>query len=134
MVYVYTTAGVYHQYDSMVFPSNALITRGRSETVWSGLKSLLPWGKKNEASSKLEVPEYHIILQNCLLFYIDTYREIISTGQFSDSLPIAMVVQRIYHVFTCLLESQFTEGSRINSFKPGFKKQLLQEVFLYNDC
>ncbi len=132
------TVGVYHQYDSMVFPSNALITRGLGARFMSSLRSYLPFGKKNETASKdnLEVPEYHIILQNCLMFYIDTYREVISTGQFSDSLPIAMVVHGIYHIFTCLLESHFTyqDGPRINLFKPGFKKQPLQEVFLYNDC
>ncbi len=133
-MYVYNTAGVYHQYDSMVFPRDALITRDLGERVMSGLKSLWRWGKKNEATSKdnLEVPEYHIMLQDCLMFYIDTlYRGIISTGQFSDSLPIEMVVQEIYHIFTCLLESQFTyqDGPRIKSlFKTWLKQQPLQQV------
>ncbi len=131
------TAGVYHQYDSMVFPRDALITRGLGERVLSGVKNLLPlWWRKNEVTSKdnLEVPEYHITLQNCLMFYIDTlYRGIISTGQFSDSLPIATVVQGICHIFTCLLESQFTyqEGPRINSIiKTWLKKQPLQQVLI----
>ena len=139
---MYNTAGVYHHYDSMVFPRDALITRGLSERVISGMRSvrnLLPWGKKNETSSKdnLEVPEYHTILQNCLMFYIDSsYKGIISTGQFSDSLPLAKVVQGIYHIYTCLLESHFTydDGPQIISFKPCLKNQLLQEVFLYTDC
>ncbi len=126
------TAGVYHQYDSMVFPRDALITRGLSERVISSMKNLF-W-KKDEATSKdnLEVPEYHIILQNCLMFYINaSYKGIISTGQFSDSIPITMVVQGIYHIFTCLLESQFThdDGPRIFSFKPRLKNQPLQEVY-----
>lgn len=128
--YVYNTAGVYHKYDSMVFPSDALISRGFGERVMSGLKNLWPLGKKNEAPSKdnLEVPEYHIILQNCLIFYIDV---IISTGQFSDSLHISRVVQGINHIFTCLLESQFTnqDGRRtIWLLNAGLKKQPLQEV------
>ena len=130
---VYNTAGVYHQYDSMVFPSDVLITRDLGERFMSGVRSLLLWGKKNEATSKdnLEVPEYYIILQNCLMFYIDAnYRAIISTGQFSESFPLAIVVRRVYHIFTCLLESQFIyqEGPRIKSFKPSFRKQPLQEV------
>ena len=129
---MYDTAGVYHQYDSMVFPSDVLITKGRGERFMSSVKSLLPWGKKNE--DNLEVPEYHTILQNCFMFYIDAnYKEVISTGQFSDSLPIAMVVQRIYHIFTCLLESQFTyqDGRRtIWLINAGIKQQPLQEVFL----
>ncbi len=122
----------------MVFPRDALITRDLGERVMSGLKSLWPWGKKNEASSmdNFDVPEYHIMLQNCLMLYIAPYRRIISTGQFSDSLPIAMVVERIHHVFTCLLETQFTYKGRprIHSFKLELKKQPLQEVFLYIYC
>ncbi|XP_064403130.1 E3 ubiquitin-protein ligase RNF213-like isoform X2 [Halichondria panicea] len=130
-----TVEGVYHQYDSMVFPSDVLITRDLGERFMSGVRSLLLWGKKNEATSKdnLEVPEYYIILQNCLMFYIDAnYRAIISTGQFSESFPLAIVVRRVYHIFTCLLESQFIyqEGPRIKSFKPSFRKQPLQEAIV----
>ncbi len=123
---VYNTVGVYHQYDSMVFPRDVLITRGLGERFMSGLKNL--W--KATSNDNFEVPEYHKILQNCLMFYIDTYKKIISTGKFSGSLSLEMVVQRIYHIFTCLLESQFTyqDGPRITSFKPRLKKQPLHEV------
>ncbi len=134
MYIIYNTAGVYHQYDSMVFPRDALITKDLSERFKSTVMNLWPWGKKN-LKDNLKVPEYHIILQNCLMFYIDAnYKEIISTGQFSDSLPIASVVQGIYHISTCLLESQFTyqNGPRIYSLiKPWLKNQPLQEVLYY---
>ena len=97
----------------MAFPNDALIKRGLSKTLMSRIQNLWPWGMKDESSSKddLVVPDYDEIHQNCFTVYLDTYKEIISSGQFSESFSIEKVVQDVKHIYDCLLQTDFTANS-----------------------
>ncbi len=120
-------SGFYHHFDAMVLPSKSLITKSMREKFMSRIRGI--WGKK-EDTINLQAPEYHEMLQKCLMFYLDSYRGIILTAQFSSTRSIATVVKEINEVFVCLLESCFTYGGgpRVRSFKPDHIKKLLQEV------
>ena len=66
---------------------------------------------RNFLSSQNVVPDYEEIHQKCLRVYLDTDKEMISSGQFSESLSIEKVVQDMKHMYDCLLETDFTTDS-----------------------
>ena len=121
----------------MAFPNDALIKRGLSETLMSRIRKFWPWAKKDESSSKddLVVPDYDEIHQTCLTVYLETYKEIISSGQFSESSSIEKVVQDMKNMYDCLLETGYTSNSGpcVRSTKVRVDQKLsLQKVYTLN--
>lgn len=91
--------------------------------------------KKDESQPELVIPEYKIVSQESLRFYLEGYKAILGKFQFTDSSPIARVVEDICHIFNCLLEAHVIYNMGPNVDPIGTKKTDLTEVcMVYTTC
>ena len=86
----FTSAGVYHKYDTMVYPNK------RESSHWQRLKGYFPFSEPEEFT----VPIPDVMQKDCLDFYLLTYQEQLTEGNFPAQYNISQFIRGIQHIYS----------------------------------
>ena len=96
----------------MVFPEDLRVSAGFTDTVVTGFNKLMTFfGLKSkdsaEAKHDLKVPTNTDMRYQCLLLYLEKYKDIL-LSEFSKEMTINRFVDDVHKIFTSLLKIDVT--------------------------
>ena len=81
--------GVYQQYDTMVYPNK------RDKSFWQKFT----FGYFSRSEQEFTVPTPDTMRKECLNFYLTTYHELLSEGNFPAQCDINQFIRNIQHIY-----------------------------------
>ena len=87
------TTGVYHQYDTMVYPSKRDKSQKYWQKYWQRFKASLPF------SGSEQVPTPDTMRKDCLNFYLTKSQELLTEGNLPPQCDISHFIGNIEHIY-----------------------------------
>ena len=120
-VLMFSCTGVYHKYDTIVYPKRTEISRSMTEKMSDYYTKIKGWFFKKtqteESKDSFAPMEFYEMSVFCLHSYLDKYKDMICQGNFQQTTNIVEAVNDIAHIFNSLLSFYVrTPGIHGNSF------------------
>ena len=151
---LFVLTGVYHQFDTLIYPSlpKAKIQEAKStwesiKSAWSSIKGMLPGFSQADQSTKNESPEATLpdsddvfplpdmehIRKTCLEVYLNDHLKVLKTGVIDMAIKPDDLIKDVHQIYHCLHELCIQDGTpkKLFTYSKVWKSKNLKEVCDY---